>query len=142
MKRILHIFVIIIPLFANAQKQGNIWYFGNQAGLNFNSGNPISISDGQTYLYPNPGPHSEGSSVICDSTSALLFYSNGAKVWNKNQQVMPNGDSLLGHPSSTQAALIIPQPQSSRYFYLFTTDAFIYDNLKYGLRQMRSIHIY
>jgi hypothetical protein len=47
---------------------------------------------------------------------------------------MPNGDSLLGNYSSTQAALIVPQPGSSRYFYVFTTDDFCNDNLKYGFR--------
>lgn len=134
MKKILSVLVVTIPLFCNAQKQGNVWYFGDHAGLDFNSGSPITLTNGQIYLYPNPGAHNEGSSVISDSTGALLFYSNGAKIWNKNQQVMPNGDSLLGHPSSTQAALIVPQPQSDRYFYLFTTDAFIYNNLKNGLR--------
>lgn len=127
--------LLVLTFFTSfGQKQGNIWYFGDHAGLDFNTGAPVALTNGQIYLYPNPGPHSEGSAVICDSSGALLFYSNGAKVWNKNQQIMPNGDSLLGHPSSTQAALIIPQPQSSRFFYLFTTDAFIYDNLKYGLR--------
>lgn len=115
------------------QKQGNIWYFGDQAGLDFNSGNPIALSNGQIDLYPTPAPHNEGSSVISDSTGSLLFYSNGSKAWNKNHIVMSNGDNLHGHPSSTQAALIIPKPQSERYFYLFTTDAFTVDNLKYGL---------
>lgn len=47
---------------------------------------------------------------------------------------MPNGDSLLGNPLSTQAALVIPLPGSSRYFYLFTTDDFYLDSLKYGFR--------
>ena len=125
---------IAIPGFCVAQKQGNIWYFGDHAGLNFNSGNPVAITDGQTGLYPNPGSHSEGCSVISDSAGNFLFYSNGEKAWNKNHQIMLNGDSLLGHSSSTQSALIVPQPQSSRYFYLFTTDAFIYNNLKNGLR--------
>lgn len=127
-------FLILTSLISKGQKQGNIWYFGDHAGLDFNGATPVALTNGQIYLYPNPGPHNEGSSVISDSSGALLFYSNGAKVWNKNHNVTPNGDSLLGHPSSTQAALIVPLPQSDQYFYLFTTDAFIYDNLKYGLR--------
>jgi hypothetical protein len=135
MKRILFIVIILIPLFSIAQKQGNIWYFGNHAGLNFNNGNPIPLLNGATYNgYYNSGPHSEGTSVICDSTGALLFYTNGKQIWNRIHQIMPNGDSLLGHWSSTQAALIVPQPGSSRYFYVFTTDAFVEDSLKYGFR--------
>lgn len=47
---------------------------------------------------------------------------------------MPHGDSLLGNFSSTQSALIVPQPGSSQYFYVFTTDDFYQDDLKYGFR--------
>jgi len=47
---------------------------------------------------------------------------------------MPNGDSLLGNYSSTQSALIVAQPGSSRYFYVFTTDDFCNDHLIYGFR--------
>ncbi|GAB4289178.1 MAG: hypothetical protein Kow0068_14790 [Marinilabiliales bacterium] len=129
-------YIIILLIFLNAQlfcqKQGNIWYFGDHAGLDFNSGNPIPLMDGATYN--DNYPHSEGTSVICDSTGNLLFYTNGQKIWNRNHQIMPNGDSLLGHLSSTQAALIVPQPGNSRYFYVFTTDAFYEDQLKYGFR--------
>lgn len=47
---------------------------------------------------------------------------------------MPNGDSLLGHYSSTQGALIVPLPESDRIFYLFTTDGFYESDLKNGFR--------
>jgi len=132
MKKILNILLIIIPFFCSAQKQGNIWYFGDHAGLDFNSGSPIPLTNGQTYS-PDGYPI-EGTAVISDSSGALLFYTNGMKIWNKNQQVMPNGDSLFGGYSSTQSALIIPNPGSNRYFYIFTTDAFWPDSLKYGFR--------
>ena len=116
------------------QKQGNIWYFGDHAGLDFNSGSPVTISNGQTYYVGCPGCHAEGTAVICDSSGALLFYCNGKQIWNRGQHIMPNGDSLLSNNSSTQAALIIPQPGSDRYFYVFTTDDSHLDHLQYGLR--------
>lgn len=131
MKTLLTI-LFLIPLTCFAQRQGNIWYFGDHAGVDFNSGVPVSISNGQTYN--NNILHSEGTAVICDSSGSLLFYTNGQKIWNRNHQVMPAGDSLLGHLSSTQAALIVPQPGSSRFFYVFTTDAFYQDALQYGFR--------
>ena len=56
------------------------------------------------------------------------------EVWNKNHQVMPNGNGLLGNFSSTQSSLIVAQPGSSRYFYIFTTDDFYEDGLQYGFR--------
>jgi len=127
MKNIFKILFIVIPFFSNAQKQGNIWYFGEEAGLNFNSGSPIAISGGQIKGYPqSPGDalYAEGSSVISDSSGNLLFYSNGEKIWNKNHQVMPNGNNLMGHYSSTQGVFIVPSPNSNRFFYIFTTGVF------------------
>ncbi len=130
MKKTIFIFYIFISIFSFAQKQGNIWYFGDHAGLDFNSGSPIALTNGEIY---DGSDQSEGTSVISDSSGALLFYTNGQKIWNRNHIIMPNGDSLLGNYSSTQAALIIPQPGSSRYFYVFTTDAFQH-NLENGFR--------
>lgn len=45
---------------------------------------------------------------------------------------MLNGDSLLGNISSTQSSLIVPQPDSDRFFYVFTTSDFYVDALQYG----------
>ncbi|MFH0867082.1 MAG: hypothetical protein V1904_12875 [Bacteroidota bacterium] len=134
MKKILYIIFSIFPFFCIAQKQGNIWYFGDHAGLDFNTGAPVVLTNGQTYQAGSINCPIEGTAVICDSTGALLFYTNGQKIWNKNHQVMPNGDNLLGNYSSTQAALIVPLPGTSRYFYVFTTDDFCEDNLQYGFR--------
>ncbi|MHB1146904.1 MAG: T9SS type B sorting domain-containing protein, partial [Lutibacter sp.] len=50
------------------------------------------------------------------------------KVWNKNHQVMPNGTNLLGNPSSSQSAIIVPHPGNSNLFYIFTVGANNYDN--------------
>jgi len=117
------VFVIFPEAFLKAQKQGNIWYFGDKVGLDFNSGSPVILTNGQTYLVDSP-PHSEGTAVMSDSSGSLLFYTNGVKVWNRSHMVMPHGDSLAGHPSSTQAALIVPLPGSKRLYYIFTTAAF------------------
>jgi large repetitive protein len=127
-------FTLLILLSFNclAQKQGNVWYFGYQAGLDFNSGAPTPLLNGQTYTAD--GTAIEGTAIISDSTGSLLFYTNGMKIWNKNHQVMPNGDSILSGFSGTQCALILPQPGSSQYFYVFTTDDYHLNNLKYGFR--------
>ncbi len=133
MKRIsATILLTICSILLSAQNQGNFWYFGDHAGLDFSSGSPVSTSGGQVY-FPD-GTHSEGSASICDSSGNLLFYTNGHRVWNKNHLLMPNGTGIGGHWSSTQAALIIPQPGSTRYYYIFTTDAFYNLTLDKGLR--------
>ena len=114
-----------------AQNQGNIWHFGEGAGLDFGSGSPVVITGGQT---TNASSHSEGTAVIADSSGQLLFYSNGETIWDGNHQVMPNGSGLLGHSSSTHAAFILPQPGSTRFYYVFTADGFFENNLQNGLR--------
>jgi gliding motility-associated-like protein len=63
----------------------------------------------------------EGTSSISDSLGNLLFYTDGITVWNKLHATMDNGDSLLGHQSSTQSALIVQRPCHKDQFYIFTT---------------------
>ena len=124
-------FLILVHLSCPAQKQANVWYFGNHAGIDFNGGFPIALNDGQTYLQQGL---IEGTSVICDSSGNLLFYSNGETIWNRNHQVMCNGDSLLSSYSSTQSSLILPLPGTDGIFYHFTTDAFVDHDLRFGFR--------
>jgi hypothetical protein len=122
MRVLLWLVCLCFPLILSAQKQGNIWYFGDQAGLDFNTIPPAPLTNGQTYS-PPPNGWNEGTSSICDSTGSLLFYSNGEKVWNREQAVMPNGNNLAGHASAAMAALILPRPGSNRLYYLFCLDA-------------------
>jgi len=114
------IFLITVSFYKSfSQKQGNIWYFGNFAGVDFNSGSPIALLNGQT------GPVSvEGTSCIADSSGSLLFYSNGVTIWNKSHNVMQNGSGLLGNYSSTQSSIIVPDPANpNKYYYIFTVSS-------------------
>ncbi len=97
----------------SAQKETSNWVFGNNAGVSWNSGLPVAFSGSQmTQL--------EGVSSISDPNGQLLFYTNGVKVWNRNNQVMPNGTGLLGSNSTTQT-LIVQQPNSPNIYYIFTS---------------------
>jgi hypothetical protein len=124
--------IFLIPLLCFGQKQGNIWYFAEYSGLDFTTGVPVPLSNGQIHSI-SLGPNSEGSSSICDSAGTLLFYASPVNVYNRNDSVMPNGNGLMGGLSSTQGALIIPQPGSNELFYVFTLDEF-QNNLVNGLR--------
>ncbi len=128
MKKIIFV-LLFLPLFAFSQKQGNIWYFADSTGLDFNSGNATPITTGNIYSAQG----TEGTASICDSAGNLLFYANGENVWNRYHQIMPNGSGLMGGASSTQAAFILPIPNNDSLFYLFTTDEFQND-LQNGLR--------
>lgn len=96
-----------------AQGEANIWYFGNNAGLDFNSGSPVVIYDSNMQQF-------EGSASISDVAGNLLFYTDADTVWNKNHVHMPNGIGLDGHHSSNQATLIVQQPSSTDIYYVFT----------------------
>jgi len=108
-------FICLLISSAFAQKQTNIWYFGQNAGLDFNSGAPVALTDGQLNT-------AEGCATICDASGNLLFYTDGIKVWNKNHLIMTNGNGLFGDPSSSQSGMIIPKPGSTTTYYIFTVD--------------------
>ncbi|MFK7772525.1 MAG: gliding motility-associated C-terminal domain-containing protein [Saprospiraceae bacterium] len=110
------LFFSLISLFTLAQGEANVWYFGFGAGIDFNTSPPSGLTDGMLST-------DEGCSSICDASGNLLFYSNGETIFNRNHQIMENGTGLAGHFSSTQSALIVPQPLSSNLYLIFTVGA-------------------
>lgn len=124
-------------------KSDNIWAFGCRMGLDFNSGSPVSIP---TKMFIDEG----GCASVCDkNTGELLFYTDGDRVWDRNHNVMPNGDRLTGLPyhytsgfrgigrgiwwfndtllpptgSCCQGALIVPVPKNPNLYYIFAKPA-------------------
>ncbi|MCB2407725.1 T9SS type A sorting domain-containing protein [Hymenobacter lucidus] len=121
------LFCALFPIFqAQAQREANNWYFGNQAGVSFATGSPVAVTNGAMTSY-------EGSASISNAAGQLLLYSNSEQVWDANHQVMPNGSNLGGQNSATQGALILRAPGSTSLYYVFTVDA-IDNNLVGGLR--------
>src|SRR5688572_8143282 len=108
------IFTLLSPLVFS--QQGNIWYFGYNSGLTFNTNPPSVLNDGQLFT-------DEGCAVMNDFNGQLLFYTDGSKVWNRQHQIMSNGTGLYGHISAANSAIIVPKPGSSTIFYIFTADA-------------------
>ena len=51
-------------------------------------------------------------------TGALLFYTDGVTIWDKNHVVIDTG--LSGGSGSTTSALIVPKPANSGHFYVLT----------------------
>ena len=115
LKYLITSFLILSSLTGLAQNQAANWVFGVRAGLNFNFGYPIPF-DGALIDTP------EGCSSISDTRGNLLFYSDGITIWNANNAVMLNGSGLLGDKSSTQSALIVPNPNDENLYYIFTVD--------------------
>ena len=100
------------------QLQNNNWIFGYGARVNFSG--PIPVGSSIAAINSNEST----ASVSDPATGQLLFYTDGRKVWNANNQVMPNGANLLGglDNSCTQGALIVPFPEDDRRYYLFTLE--------------------
>ncbi len=132
MKNILFLILLLfLSLEIFSQKQAAIWYFGDYAGLDFNSGGPVALTNSAMY-------QPEGCATIADAGGNLMFYTNGMTVWNKNHQEMVNGSGLMGHPSSAQSSIIVPVPGNQNLYYIFTVDAEIsYDGgLRYSVVDM------
>ncbi|MEL4455851.1 T9SS type B sorting domain-containing protein [Lutimonas vermicola] len=108
----LSILFILVFAFGYGQKETANWFFGQYAGLNFSSRTPVAQKGNLNTL--------EGCASISNAKGALLFYTDGSTIWNRNHEVMPNGTGLFGQKSSTQAAIIVPKPESKNIYYVFT----------------------
>ncbi len=115
MKKILPILIllVLVSFVMQAQNRANIWHFANNLGLDFSSGTPAVMTGSQ-------GNSFEAAAAICDTSGALLFYTNGTTCWNRNHMAMPNGSGLMSGGSAAQGAMIIPDPGNIRKYYLFT----------------------
>lgn len=106
---------LCVPVLVWGQLEASYWYFGDQAGLHFVSGSPVADTNSAMYAL-------EGTASIADNSGNLLFYTNGEVVYNANHVVMLNGNGLLGDDSSSQSAIIVPDPGSLTKYYIFTVD--------------------
>ena len=122
--------IFVFPFSTKAQKENNIWYFGYGAGIDFNSGSPVALTNGSMFT-------TEGCASIADSAGNLLFYTDGVTVYNKVHSTMVNGNGLLGGNSSSESAIIVKQPGSSTLYYIFTTpNQGAVDGLNYSIVDM------
>jgi gliding motility-associated-like protein len=114
-RRILAIlFIVVLAMSASAQKEGLNWYFGGHAGLSFHSGNPHPLTDGALSTV-------EGCSTISSPSGQLMFYTDGITVYNRFHQIIANG--LMGSPDATQSGVIVPVPDDTTLFYVFTVSS-------------------
>ncbi len=120
--------ILLLPLVGFSQGEWNKWYFGFNAGVDFNSGSPIALTN------CNPWFDNLYYSVsVSDSLGSLLFYSDGRYVFNKNHEVMPDGNTL--YADGRQGTFAFRKPGSQHIYYLFTMDATgtIHSPLDYGM---------
>lgn len=119
MKILLFVFSLFLCTDVIAQRDGNVWYFGGNAGLDFNGPVPVTLNNGA--LFTN-----EGCASIADPlTGSILLYTDGITVWDRNHNPMPGclNTPLNGDPSSSQSGVIVPKPGNPKIYYVFTTPA-------------------
>ena len=101
---------------------GRVWYFADHIEMDFHS-DPPTFSRGTCFeagINPQLDFGDEGTVLGYDEDGEILLYSNGRHVWNKNQQLMPNGDDVFDWTqiSNTQN-LLLRHPGQPHLFYLF-----------------------
>lgn len=106
------IMLILSVTVAFAQPETETWYFGIGAGIDFTSGKPEMIS--------GPLKTNEGCSIFCDRFGKPMFFTDGQTIWNRENKIMQNGTGLMGHPSSTQSAVVVEIPSNKNLYYVVT----------------------
>jgi hypothetical protein len=111
-------FIFCLNVFS--QNRNSIWCFGDSAGVDFsNLSTPQPI---------HSAAKSRGSAVsVSDSTGQLLFYAytratiagNTTLIKNRNNQLMQNGNNVVGQ-GWYEELTIIPVPGNSSQYYLFS----------------------
>jgi len=104
---------ILFAISLFSQNRADNWVF-NGFGLNFQADSVTILTNFAPLEYRSMG-------IISDINGALLFYTDGMKVWNKNHDMMPNGDSLYANGILyAQESLIVPKPNSNSLYYAFS----------------------
>ncbi|WP_258104124.1 PKD domain-containing protein [Marinoscillum sp. MHG1-6] len=126
---------IAVTVYGETEMFGDIWYFGENAGLDFSFGAPIPIYDANLMSSP------EGCASIIDINGRLAFYTDGNTVWNSSHAIMVNGTNLGGDNTAAQSALIKAHPIDPTLFFIFTTEEVYGDGtyqLKYSVVDMKA----
>ncbi len=108
-------------------KEGSVWAFGFHVGIDFSSGRPEAI-----YTASHAR---EGGASVADWQGNLLFYTDGARLWDSTHNLMGNLSLYIPGPApyvtglsmttitTFQAATIVPDPADFNKYYVFSLEA-------------------
>lgn len=102
-----------------AQKENNIWLLPGGCGLDFNVEPPQKVEGNQI---PEEGLFISPNSTVCNGAGELLFYTDGSNVWDRNNQIMPNGKNLEGSLFWPQGVVVVPFIDDPNKYFVFTVE--------------------
>ncbi len=126
MKKILTILALFITFFSFGQNLQNAnWCFRINAKVNFNliPPNPSTSANGTNW------PISTNGASVSNNNGQLLFYTDGIRVWDKNNNIMANGNNIGGGFNNTwcqQNTVIVPKPNSPNIYYITVIHIILY----------------
>jgi len=120
------------------QNRGNVWCFGDSAGIDFNNG-AVPI---------NSSLNTRGSCVsYCDTLGQLILYTStgwadiftnfpfSTQIFNSSDSMILNGDSIRGN-NWYKELVLIPMPDDSTKYYLFSAGVTSGPGFSYSLVDM------
>jgi gliding motility-associated-like protein len=126
MKRYFFLIIILFTVnYVSSQNQANIWYFQIKCGLDFNSGNPELLEDGQVTT-------GSANATISDSIGNFLFCTDWGNVYTKNG-TMINGTGLEN--SDISGRTIVKWPDRDGMYYIFSGK--FYGGFSYSIVDMK-----
>lgn len=111
--------------YRSIEQRAFIWYFGNNAGLDFNpiSESPpgpvtaIPFGDPTIYNGGNQMTTEEGCAIYCDDNGNPIFYTDGEEVYDREGNLLAS--NIGGDETATQSVLIAPMPGDATLYYIF-----------------------
>ncbi|RQO31713.1 hypothetical protein DBR32_07140 [Taibaiella sp. KBW10] len=126
--KLILLLLVSLPVMLYAQynlPQNKVWVMSKHAGLDFNGTQPVPMSSQIT--------ETECTAAVSDSFGSLRFYTDGSNIWNRFHNIMPNGLNInntgIGNYTTTQGALIVPDPGNVNRYYVFTLKRYLYVNV-------------
>jgi gliding motility-associated-like protein len=118
MKKTITILTIVCSVTVYGQKEDSQWLLHEDIHINFASGS--TLASHQLHHIPRS---CENSIVVCDEEGSLLFYTYGESLWDKNHQVIRNGEDLGGNKSTTQGSAVVQFEDNPLKYHIFALES-------------------
>jgi Secretion system C-terminal sorting domain len=144
MRKIKSYIFLLICFFSSLHsyaQRNNIWCFGDSAGIDFNTNPPTTFQSAAGSI--------KSSVSVCDYSGTLKFYAHSGHnligawagfntvIFNRNHEIMLNGDSLYGEGWNGELALV-PFPNDTNKYYLFSISITFNNGMHYSVIDMQA----